>query len=134
MKYLAIFTSILMVGCATLGFGVGGDDEGRYLDQVALELAAAVAIPFYIQMAKDMPEGMSHSDHLRATVTEANRVIAEAFPDLGTFEQILQRRLKDITADKWNPQVYSLYIILYSVLDAVGSDDEAFNHTLLLTV
>ena len=127
-RTLSIALVLLLSGCATLGLPYFGDDTYRSKDQKALELAALVAVPYYFRIA-DM-EGMSHSEHLRMTVAKANGVIAGVYPGIGTFEEIFQRRVKDITKDKWDPQVAVLYAILYEVLDFFEGEPEAMNHVL----
>ena len=113
-------------GCASLGLPIFGNDSNKEVEQMALEGAALVAVPLYIKMAADMPEGMTHAEHLKMAVDAANSFVLTAYPQLGMdAEQLLQSRVKDITNDKWNPQVKALYYYVYELLDFLeeGEDD-----------
>lgn len=119
-SFLMVCVVGAVAGCASLGLPVLGDDLYRGVEQRALEGAALVAIPFYIQLARDMPEGMTHAEHLRATVAVANEFVLKMYPDLGMdFEELLGKRVADVTKDKFSPNVKLLYFYLYEVLDFV---------------
>ncbi len=120
MKRLPI-AAILMVilalpACQTLGIPwVGGDDPNKDREQAALEGAAIAMVFAYAKMAGD--EDMPHSEHLRATLKAGNDFIIVMYPEFGSWSALLEKRIADVTSDKFNPQVATMYYLLFEILE-----------------
>jgi len=139
MKSLvSIALALLLAGCATLGwvpdFLGFGDDEGKTIELIALEGAAVVGVANYVAMMKNMPETMSHAEHLRMAVASANNFVLTAYPDLGKdAEQLLENYATTVSRGKWTPKIKLLYGYVYEALnliESLGGDDSSFNHIL----
>lgn len=103
-----------VLGCQTLGLNNPfGDDPDRAQEQAALEGAALTGMFHYLKLPDDMPD----SEKLQSTLATANEFIATLYPQYGSFPALLQKRIKDVSNDTFNPQVATIYFLLKEILE-----------------
>lgn len=109
-----LLVTALALGCQTLGIGPTlGDDPEAALEQEALEGAAIAGMFHYLKLPADTPD----SEKLQSTLGTANEFIAIMYPQYGSFPALLQKRIKDVTNDKFNPKVATIYFLLKEILE-----------------
>lgn len=111
--WVGISCVLFVGGCQTLGLSPSGDDPDAAQEQAALEGAAIAGMFHYLKLPDDTPD----SEKLQSTLATANEFIATMYPQYGSFPALLQKRIKDVSNDKFNPQVATIYFLLKEILE-----------------
>lgn len=104
-----------VAGCATFGLPVFGDDPNRHIEQAALEFCLMAGSRTYLASDSEL----SNETRIESALHFALLTYDQNYPDLlgvASLPELLQKRLKDVARDKWNPQVMNIILIFRPII------------------